>query len=353
MGMLEPFFSCGAKCGNVIYTSARKFNGLVKIQINSGETEFVSMFPSEKEIIENQHSRAYVYRNEIFFFPAFGRFIHIYNLNTDNITTYMVDRQLYKGEYGALLGDGIVVMIPKKIGGDILKFDLNSRETSVLFSWKILSNYIPKTAIYTFLRMVIFRNKAYLPIYDSSSIMCLDLNSLDIEVKNVNIDRLLGAFGGSESIFLLTNSNSSVFKWNPEDNSVIQYNVDVAFGHNNCFAFGIQMNKKMCFFPSYSFSLLGMTSNNKIDVFLELEDVNRKLAFLEPFYAENMIWALPYESEYMLCISEDNVKKKKISKIKVDSLNKEKFVESKIKAEGVLSEDSDIQLVNFIRWITR
>ena len=46
-------------------------------------------------------------------------------------------------------------------------------------------------------------------------------------------------------------------------------------------------------------------------------------------------------------------KKRKISKIKVDSLNKEKFVESKIKTESILSEDSDIQLVNFIRWITR
>lgn len=353
MGMFSPFFSCGAKYGDNIYASARKFNGLVKIQINNGETEYVSKFPSEEEIIENQHSRAYAYRNEIFFFPAFGKYIHIYNLDTGNMTKYVLDRQLYKGEYCALLNDEIVVMIPKKIGGNILKFDLNKRESSVLLFWETLGDYFPKTAIYTFLRMVILRNKLYLPIYDSSSIICLDLNSLEIEVKRVKVDRLLGAVGGTEDIFLLTNDSSAVFKWNPEDNSVIPYNVAAAFGPNNCFTFGVQMNRKMFFFPSHSSALLGVELNNKIDVLLELEDANRKLMFLEPFCEENGIWALPYECDYMLCISEDNVKMKKISKIEVDSLSKEQFLESKVKTEGILSEDSDIQLVDYIGWIAR
>lgn len=353
MDMFSPFFSCGAKYGDVIYASARKFNGLVKVQVNNGETEYVSKFPSEEEIIENQHSRAYAYRNEIFFFPAFGKYIHIYNLDTGNMTKYMLDRQLYKGEYYALLSDEIVVMIPKKIGGNILKFDLNKRESSVLLSWETLSNYFPKNAKYTFLRSVILENKIYLPIYDSSSIICLDLNFLNIEVKKVNVDRLLGAFGGNEDVFLLTNDSSAVFKWNPEDNSVIQYNVAAALGQNNCFTFGVQMNRRMYFFPSYSSALLGIELNNKIDILLELEDANRKLMFLEPFYEENEIWALPYECDYMLCISEDNVKIKKISKIEVASLSKEQFVESKVKTEGILFEDGDIQLVDYIGWVAR
>lgn len=351
--MFSPFFSCGAKYGDAIYASARKFNGLVKIQISNGETEYVSKFPAEEEIIENQHSRAYAYRNEIFFFPAFGKYIHIYNLDTGNMTKYMLDRQLYKGEYCALLSDEIVAMIPKKIGGNILKFDLNRKQSSMLLSWETLGNYFPKTAIYTFLRMVILGNKLYLPIYDSSSIICLDLNSLEIEVKKVKVDRLLGAVGGTEDIFLLTNDSSAVFKWNPEDNSVIQYNVAAAFGQNNCFTFGVQMNGKMFFFPSYSSAILGIELNNKVDVLFELEDADQKLMFLEPFYEENEIWALPYECDYMLCISEDNVKMKKISKIEVASLIKEQFVESKIKTESILSEDGDIQLVDYIGWIAR
>lgn len=353
MTMFCPLFSCGAKYGDVIYASARKFNGLVKVQINNGKTEYVSKFPSEEEIIENQHSRAYAYRNEIFFFPAFGKYIHIYNLDTGNMTKYVLDRQLYKGEYCALLSDEIVVMVPKKTGGNILKFDLNKKETSVLLAWEILGNYFPQTAIYTSLRMVILDNKVYLPIYDSSSIICLDLNSLDIKVKKVNVDRLLGAFGGTEDVFLLTNDSSAVYKWNPKDNSVVQYNVAAAFGQNNCFTFGVQVNSKIFLFPSYSSALLGIGLNNKVDVLFELEGANRKLMFLEPFYEENEIWALPYECDYMLCISEDNVKMKKISKIEVASLSKEQFVESKIKTEGILSEDDDIQLVDYIGWLAR
>lgn len=353
MSMLSPFFTCGAKYGDVIYASARKFNGLVKVQINNGKTEYVSEFPSEEGIIENQHSRAYIYRNDIFFFPAFGKYIHIYNLDTGNMTEYLLDRQLYKGEYCALLSDERVFMIPKKIGGNILKFDLNKRESSVLLSWETLDNYIPKTVIYTFLHVVILENKVYLPIYDSSSIICLDLKTLEIEVKKVNVDRLLGAFGGTEDVFLLTNDSSAVFKWNPDDNSVIQYNVAAAFGQNNCFTFGVQMNRKMFFFPGYSSVLLGIELNNKVDVLLELQDANQKLMFLEPFCEENEIWALPYECDYMLCISEDNVKMKKINKIEVTSLSKEQFIESKIKTEGILSEDGDIQLVDYIGWIAR
>ena len=67
-----------------IYFSACDFNGLMRTDIKTGKTEYICKFVKE-ENIEYVHSRAYVYRNEIWFVPGYGEYIACVNIETFDI----------------------------------------------------------------------------------------------------------------------------------------------------------------------------------------------------------------------------------------------------------------------------
>lgn len=67
MSLFSPSFSCGAKIDEYIYASAYKYNALIKVKIEDGKTEYVREFPNSDIVIENQHSRAFVHSNKVFF----------------------------------------------------------------------------------------------------------------------------------------------------------------------------------------------------------------------------------------------------------------------------------------------
>ena len=351
MSTLSPSFSCGAKYGSYIYASASKFNALVKIDIKSGRTEYLLTFPDEEKMIKNQHCKAYVYGEELFYFPAFGKCIHIYNHVTGVVMSIELDRSSYKNEYYSILCDKSAVLIPKKPDGDILKFDFSSRLISTLINWAQLKKYISEDCFHTFLRMVGVANTIYLPIYDSNKILVIDLNTLTIEERKVKVDKLLGVFGGENELFLLSNNCSDIYKWNPSDNEI--YKCKMAGGlKQNMFTFASQLGRKTIFFPSFSAPYIGCVEDCEVQVLKKLTDTTYKLMFMEPFKTEDTIWGLPYESGYLLQITEQDIILKKLRKIEMSSYEKKQILESKLKLENAVQEDEDIQLINFISLIT-
>ena len=83
MSLFSPSFSCGAKIDEYIYASAYKYNALIKVKVEDGKTEYVREFPNSDIVIENQHSRAFVHSNKVFFCPAMGNYIHIFDPSTN------------------------------------------------------------------------------------------------------------------------------------------------------------------------------------------------------------------------------------------------------------------------------
>lgn len=349
MSLFSPCFSCGAKVDDYIYASSFKFNALIKIGIDDAKTEYMVKFPKADSLINNQHSRAYEYNNKIFFCPAFGEYIHIVDMISSNIKAIAIDRVHYKGEYYGLLYEEKIILIPKNIGGDILCFNINSLEISILLKWEIIRNYILENVKYTFLRVTQLDGILYLPIYGTSRILLLDLNSSKFEIKNVYVDNLLGAIGGKNAVFLLSNSNSSVYKWSPVSNEMERCSVDKAFKKDNCYTFAINLNEKTILFPSYSFSYIGYEQGGEIKPLLKLESSDGMLLFLEPFYCDNRVWALPFQGEDILCISDNEIVKKKLSGIEINQQVKIELIRQNLNSGRVLCEGTDFTLDEYIQ----
>ena len=306
MSLFSPSFLCGVKFGKSIYASATKFNGLVKICIDDGRAECILQFPGSELSIENQHSRAYNVKGKICFAPAWG---------------------------------------------DFLCFNLETMENSVLMKWEKIESYIPEYVKYTFLRVTQVDGILFLPLYDTSQILTINLESFELKVLHVQVDNLLGIFNGANNLFLLSNSKSTVYMWNSLKNEVRECESKGTLESDNYYTFTAKLNEQTYFFPGYSSSLIVKEYLGKIEKIVQLEDTAGKLLFSEPFCGDKMIWALPFQGEEMLCISEKGIESKKISTIKLEYVDKKLFCESKVSNKKMLYEGDDLSIEEFVQGI--
>ena len=351
MSLFSPNFSCGEIIDKCIYASAYKYNALIKVKIDDGKTEYVQEFPRSDVAIENQHSRAFAYNNKVFFSPAMGNYIHVFDSDTNNIKAIAIDRENYKGEYYGLLYKENIILTPKMVGGDILCFNMRKMELSLLVKWEEIKHYIPKNSQYAFLRVTQVDDLLYLPIYDTSSLLILNLDLLAVEKIDVQIDKLLGAYGNKNDIFILANNSSSVYKWNKWSNKIENCLAEEGFETENFYTFAIGLHEKTYLFPACSYAYIGSVQGNTIKPLMKLDDAKGKLLFLEPFCSDDKIWALPFQGEELLCISEKKVTLKKLELIEIDNLTKKKIVKNKLSSKILFYEGDEITLNEFVEEI--
>ncbi len=71
-------------CGN-IYFSAGWFNGLIKADIKTGDSEIISVFPDEQEMAALQHGQILRIDNRLYFCPRNISSLHIYDMESGEI----------------------------------------------------------------------------------------------------------------------------------------------------------------------------------------------------------------------------------------------------------------------------
>lgn len=351
MSLFSPSFSCGAKIDKCIYASAYKYNALIKVDMHDGKTEYMLSFPNSDLVMENQHSRAYVYNNKVFFSPAMGDYIHIFNPELNDIKSIAIERKNYRGEYYGLMYKKSIILCPKMVGGDILSFNMDTMEILTLVNWNKIKHYICENSQYVFLRVTQVDDLLYLPIYNTSRMLILNLNSLVIQKIEVGIDKLLGAYGGKNGIYLSENYSSSVYKWNQTSNIIEKCVIDKEFEGDNFYTFAIELCEKTYLFPSCSFPYIGSVQDGRIEPVLKMDDVEGKLFFLEPFYSDNKIWALPFQGDSMLCISKEEVILEKLKSIKIDNITKKLIEKNKASSKKMFYEGDELTIYEFIESI--
>lgn len=76
---IQLFFNAAAMVDDTTgYASAYNFNGLFKVNIQSGECEYLTMFPDEALETVSLHLSAVYSCNKVFFFPQRGKYISVY-----------------------------------------------------------------------------------------------------------------------------------------------------------------------------------------------------------------------------------------------------------------------------------
>lgn len=74
--------------GSQIWISAMGYNGLFMYDIEKEETKFIGSFPMEEHNKWRLHGKAIKVNQEIYFIPDRSRYVHVYNLKTQQISSY-------------------------------------------------------------------------------------------------------------------------------------------------------------------------------------------------------------------------------------------------------------------------
>ncbi|MCI8514569.1 MAG: hypothetical protein HFI93_08110 [Lachnospiraceae bacterium] len=69
--------------GNEIWFSNLSFNGLMRMDLNTGEVKVTGKFPGYGMEERNLHRRVFSYQNKLYFIPWFGKTIDIYDISAD------------------------------------------------------------------------------------------------------------------------------------------------------------------------------------------------------------------------------------------------------------------------------
>lgn len=225
---MELIFNVIAVKDNIGYASDFEKNGLFEVDIKSGECRFIMTFPNEEVMVTRLHEHAVWIGNKVYFIPAAGKHISVFDTETKEVVTIEIPQFTKKqnNNYNSKLKFAKAIeynkhlwLIPATYPG-IIRLDMNTNEI------KLLSNWVSGNG-YMFRRGVCVRNnKIFAASGNNNNVLVFDMdieNGDIVEVGKTNNGIMdMCAFG--ESFVMAPRKNGGVIIWNPETGIVEEYN---------------------------------------------------------------------------------------------------------------------------------
>lgn len=139
----SPSFLFESYCiiGDIIWMSARDFNGLLKGNLKNGEIEFIGCFPGEHPLQKRLHYGEAIYREEkIYFIPLESNYLHVYNLRTCSLEKHEIEKKPGGGYAKAVQMYDELYLISTRTT-EILKYNLRSNISEIVYRPRTIENY--------------------------------------------------------------------------------------------------------------------------------------------------------------------------------------------------------------------
>lgn len=225
---MELIFSVIAIKDNIGYASDFDRNGLFEVDIESGKCRFIMTFPNEDVMVSRLHEHAVWIGNKVYFIPASGKHISVFNTETKEVETIEIPQFSKKqnNNYNpklkfikAIEHNGCLWLIPSTYPG-IIRLNINTNEI------RVISNWIPENG-YMFRRAVCVKNnKIYAASGNNNNVLIFDMN-----IENGNILKVGKTNSGvmdmcevGEFFVMAPRKDGGVIRWNPESGIVKEYN---------------------------------------------------------------------------------------------------------------------------------
>lgn len=204
------------------YASCIDFNGLFKVNLKTDELEFVDIFPDEELNKTTIHCSAIYHKGSVYFVPAYGNSLHIYNIEKNEIISIKLPaieqkNVLYKARYKFIDGriiDNIFWLIPSTYSG-ILKINISEYSVMVIDDW------IPGEGFF-FRKTNIFKeNELYIACRDNGFILKFNFQSEKGEIFRVkNACGFISAIEVDDKIVFAPTKDEDIVIWNTTNNVI-------------------------------------------------------------------------------------------------------------------------------------
>lgn len=252
----------------IAYASDYICNGLYRLDTKTDEATFVALFPNEKINAWGLHSFALRVDNKIYFIPANGNNISVFNIDNESIESIRLPlieqtNKLYQRRYKfiyALVFDSYIWMIPSLYSG-FIRLSLLNNEITVINDW------IPDNGFFFRKTYVTLGEKLYIASRDNSNILIFDLSDEKGKIMTLGEgEGYISSMYENGDIFLLNTNGNAVKRWNVDNNTITEYVIKVdGFSGNDLFFSKIyKFGDKFYLVPNRANMMLEMDMNGNI-----------------------------------------------------------------------------------------
>lgn len=242
-------FYTGRVVDNYIYASMSFFNGLIKINMNTYEADYISQFPDEKMITPVLYRFSYLYKRKIFFIPCDADNVAVFNVDDVTITNIKISQYTKHSE--------------KKM------------------------NYF------------VIDNMLWLvPVVNIGKVIVINMDNYKVESKEKTFFKgtILNIWQDDNWIYFIKNNNGDIISYNVESEQLIKEKARVYDGSTiSKMEDGIWVSNADSFLRinNNSMKYYSLKQRHKINMFVNMIDF------------ESGIYAIPYDSNNFLMKKDD------------------------------------------------
>lgn len=211
-------FNAGAVCENILYFSDNTCNALMKLNLLDGQLAYISNFPCEEDQLFI-HKQCIKIKDKLYFVPNAGHNIHIYDLNSGDISNVRICRNcptrlLFNG--GILIDDELWI-IPCDISQEVICLNISSMEVKSLFKFENdLKNHVSDSK-QAFWKFCLHEKNIYMALIRTNIIVKFDIEKCKIEMVETEVDNIDSIYRTNNSFWICT-IDGKVYLWEEEEN---------------------------------------------------------------------------------------------------------------------------------------
>lgn len=233
---MELVFNVIAIKGDVGYASDFERNGLFKIDIKTGKSKYIGLFPEEEIMTSRLHSCCEWVDNKVFFIPAAGKNISIFDVESKEIETIEIPTVSKTQNFGykpklkfskVIQHSGYLWLIPATYPG-IIKLDLNTHRIVTISNWLPNDGFMFRRAVY------IKGNVVYVASGNNNNVLIFDLSSGTGSIRKIGRlnNGIMDMCENGEELVMAPRKEGAVVEWNIATDEVKEYN-DYPVGFNS------------------------------------------------------------------------------------------------------------------------
>lgn len=203
-------------------------NGLFKVNLHTGGSEFICTFPDEKRDKKRLFCSAVCINNLVVFIPNSAENINIYDVIKNKIDTIRLKKVCndkyphYKPDFkfaDYVLYQNRLFLLSATYPA-IIKIDLDNNIFEYLTDW------VPSESFFFRKGKCIDGKFVFVPSSDSNHVLILDMENDVVQIKKIgNVNRgYWSMVKVGESFWLAPKKNGPVIKWSVEGNQITEYN---------------------------------------------------------------------------------------------------------------------------------
>lgn len=304
-------FYCGKVINDMLYFSNLEFNGLFKMDLSTGITEFVDFFDDEPLDAKRLHRKVLLSGKNIIFLPQWGNKIHIYNMSNKEQKSIIVPQET-KGKAiadGAVTNEG-VLLFPMKCGQLFYRLDTTKGilyEDTLFNSW--LAEYDSFEKQYQFSRIAVKKDQVWAAVYGSNIICCFDLLSKKVKTYETELKDIQGVYNAEDGLWVSCLEDTNIYHWRTDESIEIYLNNDI-LKDEEVYAQIIEFQDQVYVLPSHSKNIFAIEGDSlkKVNFPRSIQFIKEEeYSFFGYDISDETLWILPYAANMALAISNNMI----------------------------------------------